>query len=145
MGYGRNTYENFDVAERVLWSLTIRNLIDYRDEQLTHFFRRQMTDDGPRMAHDAATVVRRPSPLVGGPSLAPNERIVTDVSKVWALRRAAAQQMQDALALFSMGVPFNRIDTFLGLGVGEVPGGDVPHPFALRPVGDEGILSPGEG
>jgi HK97 family phage portal protein len=116
MGYGRNTYENFDTAERVLWSLTIKNLIDFRDEQLTHWFHRYG-------------------------SLRPSQRLVTDVSRVWALRRAAQAQMTDALALYTMGVPFNTVDEFLGLGVGPVPGGDIPHPGT---AGDEAITTVGE-
>lgn len=120
MGYGRNTYENFDTAERVLWSLTIKNLVDFRDEQLTHFFRRQ------NMLHDG-------------------KRVQTDLSRVWALRRAAAQQMRDALGLFAMGVPFNTIDTHLGLGVGPVVGGDVGHPSGTGfPASEQAVDNPGE-
>lgn len=120
MGYGRNTYENFDTAERVLWSLTIKNLVDFRDEQLTHWFRRQNM-------------------------LADGRRVQTDLSRVWALRRAANQQIKDALAFYAMGVPFNTIDERLGLGLGPVPGGDVGHPSAAPAiVGDEAIDNPGE-
>lgn len=120
MGYGRNTYENFDTAERVLWSLTIKNLIDYRDEQLTHWFHRY-----------------------GG--LQSGARLVTDVSRVWALRRAAVQQMRDALGFFAMGVPFNTIDEKLQLGIGPVPGGEVGHPSGGLPTaGDQSIDNPGE-
>lgn len=119
MGYGRNTYENFDTAERVLWSLTIKNLIDFRDEQLTHWFQRY-----------------------GG--LGSGERLVTDVSRVWALRRAAVQQMRDALGLYAMGVPFNTIDEKLQLGIGPVPGGEVGHPSSGGLAGDQAIDNPGE-
>lgn len=119
MGYGRNTYENFDTAERVLWSLTIKNLIDFRDEQLTHWFHQY-----------------------GG--LRPGARLVTDVSRVWALRRAAVQQMRDALGLYAMGVPFNTIDVHLQLGIGPVPGGDVGHPTSGGLAGDQAIDNPGE-
>jgi len=101
MGFGHNTYENFDTAERVLWSLTLINLINFRDSRLTNFFRR-------------------------GGLLGPGEKVETDVSRVWALRRAAAVQMKDALTLSRMGVPFNVIDKTLGLGVGDVVGGDEP-------------------
>lgn len=107
MGYGRDTYENFDTAERVLWALTLSNLINFRDEQLTHFF----------LLADI---------------LKPGQRLVTDLSRVWALRRAAAQQMKDAHALFAMGVPFNTIDKVLGLGVGPVAGGDRGYPRAAK-------------
>lgn len=101
MGFGHNTYENFDTAERVLWSLTLINLINFRDSRLTNFFRNRGL-------------------------LGPGEAVTTDVSRVWALRRAAAVQMKDALSLSRMGVPFNIIDKKLGLGVGDVPGGNEP-------------------
>lgn len=103
MGYGKDTYENFDTAERVLWTITLVNLIDFRDRRLTHFFRRRKL-------------------------LAPDERVATDLSRVWALRRAAAVQMRDAERFSNMGVPFNTIDEKLGLGIGPVPGGDQPRP-----------------
>lgn len=102
MGYGRDTYENFDTAERVLWSLTLKNLIDFRDDRLTHWLR-------------------------GVGLLGLRERVVTDVARVWALRRAAAGQLHDARLLFDMGVPFNRVDELLGLGVGPIVGGDVGY------------------
>lgn len=107
MGYGRDTYENFDTAERVLWSLTLKNVIDFRDEHLTRFFR-------------GAGLLRR------------GQRLETDVSRVWALRRAAKTQMDDALDLFAMGVPFNTINDVLGLGVGHVAGGEIGYPGGSR-------------
>lgn len=116
MGFGRNTFENFDTAERVLWSLAMINLINFRDDKLNHFFR----SNGRLDRH---------------------EHISTDISKVWALRRAAAIQMQDAEALARMGVPFNRIDELLKLGVGAIPGGDAPHP-SLKPVASKPESNP---
>ena len=109
MGYGRDTYENFDTAERVLWTLTLVNLINFRDTQLTRFLR-----------------TRR---LLTG-----NEEITTDLSRVWALRRAAAVQMKDAEILSRLGVPFNVIDQHLQLGIGPVPGGDLPRAVTPAPA-----------
>ena len=111
MGYGRDTHENFDTAERVLWALTLMNLINFRDRRMTNFFRRREM-------------------------LAGDESVGTDLSRVWALRRAAAVQMRDARILSAMGVPFNVIDARLGLGIGEVPGGETGYlPMALIPAG----------
>ena len=101
-GFGRDTYENFDTAERVLWSLTLVNLIGYRDDNLTHFFR-----------------------MTG--ALRAGEAVATDLSRVWALRRASQVQLTDALKLAALGVPFNTIDKKLQLGIGDVPGGDEPR------------------
>jgi HK97 family phage portal protein len=113
MGYGRDTFENFETAERVLWTLTLTNLVGFRDDQLTHFFHLVG-------AHGRA-------PLQDGAPLRRDEKIVTDLSGVWVLRRARAVQYDDALKLFALGVPFNTIDARLGLGIGPVPGGDIPN------------------
>jgi HK97 family phage portal protein len=40
MGWGRDTYENFDTAVRVLWELTIIPLATQRDTHLTEYFQR---------------------------------------------------------------------------------------------------------
>ena len=40
MGWGRDTYENFDTADRVLWTMTIIPIVGLRDHILTRFFRR---------------------------------------------------------------------------------------------------------
>jgi HK97 family phage portal protein len=109
MGFGKDTFRNFETAERVLWSVTLTNLIRYRDDQLTHFFHEYGQLD---MA----------------------ERIVTDLSGVWVLRRTKAIEFDDALKLFEMGVPFNVLDEKLQLGIGKVKGGDEPHAGWLRPA-----------
>jgi len=109
MGFGKDTFRNFETAERVLWSVTLTNVIRYRDDQLTHFF------------HEYGQL-----PL--------DERVVTDLSGVWVLRRAKAIELDDALKLFEMGVPFNVLDDRLHLGIGAVDGGDVAHPGWLRPA-----------
>jgi HK97 family phage portal protein len=117
MGYGRDTYENFDTAERVLWTLTLINLTNFRDEHLTRYCRRQGL-------------------------LARGQRVATDLSRVWALRRAAAVQLLDAKTLFDMGVPFNVLDEKLGLGIGPVEGGDVGHVGSTNPFGTSGGSKP---
>ena len=61
MGWGRDTYENFATAERVLYTLTIMPLAAHRDSSLTEFFRRYG-------------------------KLADNESFYTDYSSVDALR-----------------------------------------------------------
>ena len=62
MGYGKDTYENFQTAMEVFWTLTLRPLTAHRDETLTHFF----------------TNVR--------PMLAPGERVETDLTGVGVLQ-----------------------------------------------------------
>lgn len=119
MGFGKDTYENFDTAHRVLWTLTIRPLARYRDTALTEFFRR-----------------------VG--QLKDNEAIESDFSGVSALQPDFGAQVTQATALFNMGVPFNTIDERLRLGIGPIPGGErgylplvlVPL-FAPRPTGPQ--------
>jgi HK97 family phage portal protein len=109
MGFGKDTFRNFETAERVLWSVTLTNLVRFRDDQLTNWF------------HQSGDL-----PIT--------ERIVTDLSVVWVLRRAKAIELDDALKFFEMGVPFNVIDERLQLGIGKVKGGDEPHAGWLRPA-----------
>ena len=38
MGYGKDTYENFQTALEVFWTLTVRPFAQHRDSALTHYF-----------------------------------------------------------------------------------------------------------
>ncbi|MBK8772625.1 MAG: phage portal protein [Rhizobiales bacterium] len=102
MGYGRDTYENFGQAEKVFWKLTLRPLITHRDMVLTHFF-----------------TVRRPM-------LKPGQRIETDLTGIGALQDDKSGSVTMAQSLWAMGAPFNQLDEQLGLGIGPVPGGELP-------------------
>lgn len=111
MGWGRDTYENFDTALFVLWSLTLLSLCGFRDTRLTKFFRR-----------------------VG--KLQPNEQLVTDISRVTALKKNMQAQVAMLKELFGMGVPFNAGSAHLGFGL-RIDGGDVGYlPANLIPVTD---------
>lgn len=110
MGWGRDTYENFDTALFVLWSLTILPLCGFRDTQLTTFFRR-----------------------VGKLKL--NERLATDTSQVAALKKNLKDMVEMIDRLCGRGVPFNAASQHLGFGL-TVEGGDVGYlPLSLVPVG----------
>jgi len=50
-----------------------------------------------------------------------------DISDVEALREDYSKKLDEAAKLFAMGVPFNKIDEMLGLGVGGIEGGDVGY------------------
>lgn len=122
MGYGRDTYENMDAAHKWFWLLTLIPLVQYRDSSLTHFF----------------TKVR---PLLG-----PGELVVTDLADVGALQEDLSPKIEMAKGLWGMGVPFNVIDERLGLGIGEVPGGDTAYlPFNLLPMGSVSPAGQGVG
>lgn len=111
MGYGRDTYENFDTAERVLWTLTIVPLCGMRDGALTRYFRR--TGD-----------------------LRPDERIETNFSNVPQLQEDRSGKVEQMGKLFAMGVPVNMASDFVGAGLPPVKGGDVGYlPLSLVPVG----------
>lgn len=110
MGYGRDTYENFDTALRVLWTLTIMPIASLRDMHLTEVMQRNG-------------------------ALKPGETIVSDYSGVSILKPDFGAKLTQAKALWDMGVPFNRIDELLALGVGRLVGGDVGYlPFSVAPV-----------
>jgi HK97 family phage portal protein len=100
MGYGRDTYENFETALKVLWLQTLLPMAQGRDDTLTRFF----------------TQTR--------PILRNGERIATDFSGVSVLQEAIGPKIEQAMALFAMGVPFNVIDRTLKLGIGEIEGGE---------------------
>lgn len=102
MGYGKDTYENFEAAERILWTVTIVPLCGLRDGTLTRFFRRTGM-------------------------LRPDERIATDLRNVSQLREDKSEKITQAKTLFEMGVPVNRAAEFLNLGLEDVPGGDIGY------------------
>lgn len=111
MGYGRDTYENFDTAYKVLWLLTLLKLIEKRDRGLTHHF----------------TKVR--------PLLQEGWEVQTDLSGVGAIQDDLAPKAEVARSFWEMGVPFNLLDERLGLGFGEIEGGDVGYvPMSMVPV-----------
>ena len=103
MGFGQNTYENFEQAQRTFWTLGILPLIQRRDVALTTFWTRTR------------------------PLLRPGERLVTDTSSVGVLQEDDAPRIDKATKLFALGVPFNVLNEQLRLGVGAVPGGDVGY------------------
>ena len=58
-----------------------------------------------------------------------------DVSDVEALREDYGKKLEEARALFAMGVPFNTINEKLQLGIDPIPGGDVGYlPSSLLPT-----------
>lgn len=110
MGYGRDTYENFETAHWVLWTLTILPLCGLRDTHLTKFFRRVNL-------------------------LKPNERLLTDTSQVAALKKDLKDKIEAVVRLCERGAPFNLASQHIGLGL-TIPGGDIGYlPANLVPVG----------
>ena len=103
MGFGRDTYENYGKAVEAFWTLTLRPLVQYRDETLTHFF-----------------TARRPL-------LAPGERIETDLSGIGVLQEDLLPKVDAASKLWAMGAPFNQLDEQLRLGIGPIPNGEFPN------------------
>lgn len=103
MGYGKDTYENFQTALEVFWTLTMQPLIRRRDAVLTHHLSRY------------------------GLGLRPGERLDTDLSDVGVLQEDLAPKVDLAQKFWQMGVPFNTLDEALKLGVGPVPGGEIGY------------------
>lgn len=111
MGYGRNTYENFDTAERVIWTLTLMPICRFRDGTLTRYLR------SVKM-------------------LAPNERIETDTSEVQQLQEEKSGKIDQMVKLFGMGVPVDMAADYTDSGLPPVPGGKTGYlPIGLVPVG----------
>lgn len=102
LGFGNDSYDTPDKrvnAEETMWSLTIKPLLDYRDQVLTMFFQR-------------------------AGMLKPVQQITSDLSGIKALKGDYMRKLDQARALYSMNVPFNKIDEVLQLGIGEIPGGE---------------------
>jgi HK97 family phage portal protein len=111
MGFGKNTYENFDTADRVMWTSTIVPLAGLRDGGLTAGLRRAGL-------------------------LKPNERIETDTSDVPQLQEDKTGKIDQLIKLADKGYPVNRVNEWLGLGLPKVTGGDVGYISAiLVPMG----------
>lgn len=103
MGWGRDTYENFDTARRVLWTETLAPLCRWRDDAFTQFFRRRG-------------------------DLRPTERIETDLSEIDALNEGFDSKLGQAQRLYAMGVPFDVINQRLDLQIDYTPPPPAPAP-----------------
>lgn len=103
MGYGKDTYENFQTAIEVFWTLTLLPIVRRRDVTLTHHFSRYAL------------------------GLRPGERIATDLSGVGALQEDLTPKVELARKFWEMGVPFNTLDANLKLGIGPVTGGEIGY------------------
>lgn len=113
MGWGRDTYENFGMAWKVFWTLTLIPLIRVRDNTMSEFF--------------ATTSL-----------LQAGQRIVTDLSEVDALQEDKANKIAAGVQLWNTGIPWKNIDEMLGIGLGDFPGKDVGYlQVSMLPVGAE--------
>lgn len=101
MGYGKDTYENFQTAIEMFWTLTLKPMAEHRDDVLTHYF----------------TFVR--------PMLKTGERIQTDFSGVGVLQEEIQPKVEMATKLFTIGYGLNEINERLNLGMPDV---DEPEP-----------------
>jgi len=106
MGYGKDTYENFGTAERVLWSLTIVSILGVRDSALTRWFRRWN--------------------MIGA-----EERIETDLSGVASLREDLTSKVTQWRDLVQNLVPPNAANDVIGLGLPDLEGGDISYMSAM--------------
>jgi HK97 family phage portal protein len=104
MGYGKDTYENFQTALEVFWTLTVKPLAEHRDDNLTHYF----------------TYVR--------PILKPGQRIATDFSTVGVLQEDIAPKIEMATKLKSLGYTANEINERLSLGMPDI---EEPEPITV--------------
>lgn len=96
-----STYNNFNIANLILWTQTIIPEIDDFISTLNHAFQDELNE---------------------------NEKIVADLAKVPALRQATFDQVETAQKLYDMGVPFENINRLFEIGVDEFPGWDQSQP-----------------
>ena len=109
MGYGKDTYENFNTADRVLWTMTIVPIVKLRDSALTLWARRNGL-------------------------LQPTERVETDLAEVPQLQEDRSQKVIQMSTLAGLGYPVNVLNEWLGLDLPDVPGGDVGYRLGVVPV-----------
>lgn len=113
MGFGADSYDTEDkrrVAEKAAWTMTIKPLVDFRDNRLTEYWRRLGL-------------------------LGPKDEIKTDLDDVMVLRADLDGKLSQMERLWAKGVPFNKLDTLLELGVGPIEGGDIGYlPAGITPV-----------
>lgn len=110
MGFGRDTYENFDAAQRVMWLFTLVPLIRNRDSTLSEFFQR-----------------------IG--KLRPNERFETDLSEVSVLQDDITQRVAQAHTLITDGTPPNLAYETVGLDIDIGEAGNVSYmPYSMVPI-----------
>lgn len=109
MGYGKDTYENFQTALEVFWTLTVKPLAEHRDDNLTHYF----------------TYVR--------PLLRPGQRIATDFSTVGVLQEDMAPKVDMAVKLHTLGYSANEINERLNLGMPDIDEPEPPPQLQVMP------------
>lgn len=99
---------NAEAMEKLFWTDTTIPQLELLKRQLNH-----------QLAHD----------------FGPNIILDYDLSNVRALQENQKDKVDIADRYFKMGVPLNRIDQLLELGIGEVEGGDVGYlPSGLIPA-----------
>lgn len=110
MGYGKDTYENFDQAQKFLWTITIVPLVAMRDRVVSHKLRR-----------------------LG--FLKPGEQIMSDLSPVPQLQEDRKTKVDQLAKLADRGYPVNLLNAWLDLGLPLVQGGNVGYlPMNMMPV-----------
>jgi HK97 family phage portal protein len=118
MGYGKDTYENFNAADRVLWTLTIVPLVSFRDSALTHKAKRLKL-------------------------LKPNQRIATDLSEIDQLREDVTDKVKQLDMLARVGYPINILSPYLDLDLPPVDGGDIGYlSSTVVPISMAGTIQP---
>jgi len=118
MGFRTGKYNNYDVSEQIVWTLTMLPLIQFRDDWLTHF-------------------------LITTGQLLPTQRVQTDLSKVYALRRVLDPVFRQGNYFYTWGAPFAKINKYFDLGFPHFEGDEISNPFGSNvSVGPQGIIDP---
>ena len=112
MGFGKDTYENFERALLTFYSETIVPLARLRDDSLTFFFRREGR-------------------------LKMTESVQTDFTGIGVLAKLQSPVYFLAEALSRMGVPFKVINEFLKMGVPDFAASTISNPFGTADSFDE--------
>lgn len=104
MGFGKNTYENFDMAQQVFWTDTALPLLNFRDVRFTHWCRRRGI-------------------------LAKGHFVRSNTRNVVPLRRVLDPLYNQSTKLFAMGVPFAEINEYFSFGLSRFAGDENSYLF----------------
>ena len=94
-----STYNNYQTSELIFWFQKIIPLLNDLKDTLNFFFYDEL----------------------GG------NKILYDLNKVPAIRRAMMERSKTAKTLFEMGVPFNQLNQVFEFGIEEYEGWDISH------------------
>jgi HK97 family phage portal protein len=99
--YNKATLANIETARKIFWLDTMSPLLELTESELNNQFIQM--------------------------EYGPNVRLRFDLTNIDALQENRQDKIEAAKGLWSMGVPFNQINTHLEIGLDAIEGGDISY------------------